>query len=217
MSIDNKTQTENRFSDKDYNYLYDKYWKYEDKSPFDGVVWDINRAQRKHGKLKKCKHKLLDKSESIKLIEKENRKSVNVNTAAVGLAAVLTIGLANSTEKDKDKRFNKKQGLGFTGALAGATYLSNQILYNKIKKRQIKDGLRILVVDATYADGETIRFQAVRFTESSLKDINLSELKRDLEVELRRELKNRDYSKVSEDSSFFVSEQVELTLVDRFF
>lgn len=213
MTKDNKTETE----DKDYKYLYNKYWKYEDKSPFDGVVRGINRAQRKHGKLKKCKHKLLDKSESIKLIEKENRSSVNVNTTAIGLASVLTIGLANITEKDKDKRFNKTQGLGITGALAGATYLSNRILYNKIKKRQIKDGLRILVVDATYEDGETIRFQAVRFTETALKDINLSELKRDLEAELRREFKNRDYSKVSEDSSLFVSEQVELNLFDKFF
>lgn len=213
MTKDNKTETE----DKDYKYLYNKYWKYEDKSPFNGVVRGINRAQRKHGKLKKCKHKLLDKSESIKLIEKENRSSVNVNTTAIGLASVLTIGLANITEKDKDKRFNKTQGLGITGALAGATYLSNRILYNKIKKRQIKDGLRILVVDATYEDGETIRFQAVRFTETALKDINISELKRDLEAELRREFKNRDYSKVSEDSSLFVSEQVELNLFDKFF
>ena len=95
--------------------------------------------------------------------------------------------------------------------------MTNRIIYNKIKKRQIKDGLRILVVDATYADGETIRFQAVRFTESSLKDINLSELKQDLEAELRRELKNRDYSKVSEDSSFFISEQVELSVLDQIF
>lgn len=200
---DNKTETKNRFPDKDYKYLYDKYWKYEDKSPFDGTVWEINRAQRKHGKLKKCKHKLLDNSESIKLIEKENRLFTNVTTVTTGLAAVLTIGLANTTIKDKNKRFNKKTGLGFAGGLTGAMYLSNRLIYNKIKKRQIKDGLRILVVDATYADGETIRFQAVRFTESSLKDINLSELKQDLEAELRRELKNRDYSKVSEDSSFF--------------
>ncbi len=217
MTKNNKTETENKFTDKDYKYLYNKYWKYEDKSPFDGVVQGINRAQRKHGKLKKCKHKLLDKSESIKLIEKENRISVKVNTTAIGLASVLTIGLANSTEKDKDKRFNKTQGLGITGALAGATYLSNRILYNKIKKRQIKDGLRILVVDATYEDGETIRFQAVRFTETALKDINLSELKRDLEAELRRELKSRDYSKVSEDSFLFISEQVELAVLDKIF
>ena len=208
---------ENKFPDKDYEYLYNKYWKNEDESPFAGTVYAINRAQRKHGKLKKCKHKLLDKSESIKLIEKENRISVKVNTTAIGLASVLTIGLANITEKDKDKRFNKTQGLGITGALAGATYLSNRILYNKIKKRQIKDGLRILVVDATYEDGETIRFQAVRFTETALKDINLSELKRDLEAELRRELKSRDYSKVSEDSSLFISEQVELAVLDKIF
>lgn len=66
----NKTQTENNFPDKDYKYLYDKYWKYEEESPFGGVVLAINRSQRKHGKLKKCTHKLLDTSESIKLIEK---------------------------------------------------------------------------------------------------------------------------------------------------
>ena len=30
----NKTQTENNFPDKDYKYLYDKYWKYKDESPF---------------------------------------------------------------------------------------------------------------------------------------------------------------------------------------
>ena len=40
----NKTQTENNFPDKDYKYLYDKYWKYEDVSPFAGVVLDINRS-----------------------------------------------------------------------------------------------------------------------------------------------------------------------------
>ena len=208
---------ENKFPDKDYEYLYNKYWKNEEESPFAGTVHAINRAQRKHGKLKKCKHKLLDNSESIKLIEKENRLFTNVSAATAGLAAVLTIGLANTTIEDKNKRFNKKQGLGFTGGLAGAVYLSNRIIYNKIKKRQIKDGLRILVVDATYADGKTIRFQAVRFTESSLKDINLSELKQDLEAELRRELKNRDYSKVSEASSFFISEQVEISVLDQFF
>lgn len=213
----NKTQTENNFPDKDYKYLYDKYWKNEEVSPFDDVVFGINKAQRKHGKLKKCKHKLLDNSESIKLIEKENRLFTNVSTATAGLAAVLTIGLANTTIEDKNERFNKKQGLGFIGGLAGAVYLSNKIIYNKIKKRQIKDGLRILVVDATYADGETIRFQAVRLTETALKDVNLSELKRDLEAELRRELKNKDYSKVSEASSLFVSEQVELNILDQFF
>ena len=57
---------ENKFPDKDYEYLYNKYWKNEEESPFAGTVFAINSAQRKHGKLKKCTHKLLDTSESIK-------------------------------------------------------------------------------------------------------------------------------------------------------